>query len=278
MDKNTFRRFGWAVYLSIALIAFILILLAAYEFEVGTTHDYLLNFSAELLGVAVIFFFVYQFFRWSPEEEQHKEQERLLNNFKNQLEQTQTELKHVEQLFSNLLTKSLGGKYLKGAEKIYNSALRLYESVEKQIRVLQIASGPQPPPEYAEAAARIMQAKMQDGIVIKFDAVLVLNLEKLPPDFKERNNVRFGIYEKYGVRDWISLFLLDQKHPLGFTIFIVDRKHAHISFTTLAGVKQLESAVEFENQPLIASDLADWYDQIVLRSAISYEDWLQQHS
>lgn len=278
MNKSLFRRLGWALYTIVFVIAVLLLLLAGRYYKVGTSHEVLLHLGSDLLAVALIFFFVDQIFRWNPEEEQQKQQEAFLDSAKEQLAQTWAALNQYEQQFQRVLEKSLGGTYLSGDQEIYRSAIRLYESVSDQVRVVQIAGGPQPPDWYGETAAKILSAKKSCGKLVKFDGLLVLDLENLPKDFVARMAARLSIYDRHGVADLVSVYLLHSPHPVGLAVFIVDRKHAHISLTKKSGIKNLQSAIVFENQPLIAADLADWFDQLVVRSAMPYETWLQSHT
>jgi len=86
MEKNQFKRFGWAIYLSIGLTALICFLFATYKIPDSTIRDLIVNLSSELFAVALIFFVVQQFFLWDPEDERKKQHETLLNSFKEQLE------------------------------------------------------------------------------------------------------------------------------------------------------------------------------------------------
>ena len=261
MDKDKVRRFGWAIYLSLASTGVIFALIALFLNTGNPFTGLLTSIAANVLTVSGVFFLVDKFFKWNPEEER-KEREAVLR----------------EQRLERILERAIGVYYLRGPTEIYNSALRLYSSVEQQVRVFQIAGGPRPPDDYAEATAKILQERKQAGRPVTFEAYLLLNLKKVPSNFKESNENRLGLYGKYGVRDLVSLHLLDSASPIGFDVWIVDRKHAHISLTTLAGVDQLQCAIVLENQPQIVSDIADWFEKRVRPLAVPYETWLGNQS
>lgn len=164
-----------------------------------------------------------------------------------------------------------GGKvtYLKGRNDIYAHAHQLLKSAEQRVRVVQFFGGPRPPAGYAEEAARILRAKRDVGVEVTYDAYLIISPSRIPPDFHEITQKRFDIYDGQGVGDLIGVYLLKMEYPagFGFDMFIVDRKHAHISFTTSERVDSLQRGITFENQELVVSDLAEWFERSIERNA-----------
>ena len=73
MSLKIFRRYGWAIYLFIGALALIMFLLATFVFIEGQVNNLLTNLSAELLGVAFLFFLVNQFFQYDPEGESQRQ-------------------------------------------------------------------------------------------------------------------------------------------------------------------------------------------------------------
>ncbi len=173
-----------------------------------------------------------------------------------------------------------GGRitYLKGKGQIYSHALRLYESAQQRVRVLQFFGGPRPPVEYAEEAAKILKKKREFDIEVTFDAYLAIDFSKIPPNFERMNRERLGIYKKHGVLDLVSLHLLEMHYPtgFGFDIFIVDSEHAHISFSTSERLEKLQRGIAFENQGSVVRDIVEWFERAVARTAIPYEEYLKQ--
>ena len=123
------------------------------------------------------------------------------------------------------------GGYLKTAPRIYDHALRLYGAAEQRVRVLQAFPGPRPPRGYAQKAANILRNKKRQQTDVLFEAYLAFDFDHPPAKFKENNDARYKVYEKAGLEDRVSVYVVDVKLPT-FDMFIVDRKHAHISFTT----------------------------------------------
>lgn len=174
-----------------------------------------------------------------------------------------------------------GGRvtYLKGRNQVYAHALYLYKSVEQRVRVLQFFGGPRPPQEYAEEAAKILRAKRDSGVEVTFDAYLAVNPSEAPPNFHEANQKRIDIYSSHGVGDLVRVHFLEMKYPkgFGFDMFIVDRKHAHISFTTSERLEALQRGIAFENQEIVVNDLAEWFERAVEQNAKPYEIWTREH-
>ena len=91
MEKSFFRRFGWAIYLLIFVIA-VAIFFARLNWTEGETlvdsiPDLLLNLSSELIAIALIFFLVNQIFEWKPQEEHQRQQAYHLSEIRSTLEQ-----------------------------------------------------------------------------------------------------------------------------------------------------------------------------------------------
>lgn len=73
MDKKKLRRFRWAVYLLIGALAIILYFVGFLIAAESPLGNLFLSLAAELLGVALIFFIVNQFFVLPPQEDEQRE-------------------------------------------------------------------------------------------------------------------------------------------------------------------------------------------------------------
>lgn len=187
--------------------------------------------------------------------------------------------KHLERYeqqisrFEHTLLRSLSGQHLRGSEEIYDSAIRYVSTANNRIRTIVFGRSSKAPQKWAEAVARRLKEMKLAGTPIKFEVVIAVDFQQLPSDFQEGIDTRFKIYERHGVKELVSLYLLDIKPAIGFDILIIDREHVILSLTTLAGITVLQSAVAFENQPKFTSEFVDWFDQFILRSALPYETW-----
>lgn len=160
-------------------------------------------------------------------------------------------------------------RYLKGRNEIYAHAQELLKLADQRVRVVQFFGGPRPPEWYAQQAAKILRHKRDNGIDVTYDAYLVVAPFRIPPGLDEANRKRLDIYKEQGVGDLIGLHILKMEYPegFGFDMFIVDRKHAHISFTTSERLADLQRGITFENQELVVSDLAEWFERAIERAA-----------
>jgi hypothetical protein len=176
------------------------------------------------------------------------------------------------------MTKILGGQYIRSTDEIYNSAIRLCDSVDNRFRAFIFAtiSGPvhpRLPRELAKAIAQRLKESEAAGNPAKFEVVVVSDFENQPPDFLAAAEARDKLYEEQGVIHLLSRHFLNMRPLIGFDVLIFDRKHTLITFPKLHGVQSSQSAILYENQPGISSDFADWFDQIAIRDSIGYEEW-----
>ena len=111
---------------------------------------------------------------------------------------------------------------------------------------------------------------------MKYEAVIAVDFNKLPSDFQHGIDSRFRIYERNDVKELVSLHLLDLKPPIGLDIWIIDRDHVFISFSPLSGIDKLSTAILFEHQSEVVEEFISWFDQVVLRSSVSYEEWIKK--
>lgn len=175
----------------------------------------------------------------------------------------------LSQLFENIVC---GVGYLKTTPNIYEHALELYKTARQKVRVLQSYPGPRPPPDYAERAAAILREKKEQNIDVLFDAYIAFDFKKPPDSFEELNEARFRIYDEKGVRDRVSLRVLDLVFPI-VDLFIVDRKHAHISFTTSDRLPNLQRGIAFVESPEVVNDLVEWFQNTVVINSKTYDEY-----
>jgi hypothetical protein len=175
-----------------------------------------------------------------------------------------------------LITRSRGGQQLKGTEEIYRSITRLVFTTRGRVRSFTLGSSTKTPITWPEAVAKRLREMKKTGISVKYETVIAVDFDKLPSDFQYGIDSRFEIYDRNNVKELVSLYLLDLKPPFGLDILVFDRDHVVIAFSPFSGVDRLLTAVLFENQSEIADEFASWFDQIAIRSSVSYEVWMQR--
>lgn len=184
---------------------------------------------------------------------------------------------HLERLEA-LVASSRGGQQLIGAEQIYGAMARIVSLAERRIRCLIIDNKERSPKKLTEVVAQRLRSLDRAGIPVKFEAVIAADLDKPSPDFLSWIIDRKNIYDQHKAMHLISLRLLDMEPPFGFDIYIVDQEHIFLLFSKLLGSERASVAILFENQPSIAKDFIDWYDDAVMKSSISFDEWLQRRN
>ncbi|HEX8141426.1 MAG TPA: hypothetical protein VF553_02455 [Pyrinomonadaceae bacterium] len=190
------------------------------------------------------------------------------------LSSTESKLSDIEVRVSS----PLGGRLLNNYNEIYRSGAKLCSLADEQIRAVVVSPGPKAPPYFIDAVIQRLKERKQAGYAVKYYVVLVLDDNQITDlaSLEKSNNERLALFERNGIRDSIKLFVLDAKPPLIFDLLVVDRKHVNIGITPTKEGKSLENAIIFENQPQMASKMADWFDGYILQIAKPYEEWLKE--
>ncbi len=167
----------------------------------------------------------------------------------------------------------MGGQHLIGAGKIYTEGTRLVEQANEHIRAAMLSSSSKPPTEFFDAVAGRLKKAKQTGTPIQFDRVVAMNFLEIEESFASQVDSRNEVFKKHRVHDCIELRLLDLRPPLGFDLLIIDKKHMILGFPTSASLNFMQNAILFENQPQMIEKFVDWFDRVIMRQAIKYEDW-----
>lgn len=260
-DKETIVRLGRAIYLGIAFLSLLLIALGVFAFSVGPWHDILINVGSGLLTASLVFFLVYEYFRFDPQEADWKK-------LHAQLETIETSL-----------SRAILVKQLVGTNEIYLSAgIRLCASFENRLQAVVYTSGPKAPQQWVETVAKRLKDLRKQGLSPTFEVVLVIDKSSLASDFfvttfTERNR----IYERHGVFDLVDIRIIDSKPEVGFDVLIMDSRHVILSFTTKQNVKIVEKGLLFEDKPEIAQPFSEWFDHLMKTEATPYLQWKQDN-
>lgn len=176
------------------------------------------------------------------------------------------------------VSRAVGGQRLVGKHEIYLSPNRLWGKTEHRLRNVIAANGPKSPEEYPKLVAARLRERKEAGHPVRFDVVMVMDPKLISPDaFRVKNDARLQLYDRYGFKGCVHLHILETEHPINFDVSIIDNRHAYIGFTLFDEHQPLSTAVEFADQPELASDLASWYDNVILKHAVPYEQWLRKH-
>jgi len=189
------------------------------------------------------------------------------------LEEQDQRLGNIE----SVLERSLGGHYLKSSDEVYAAGARLTAHMERKLRTIVYGKGAKGTRQWAETTAKRLKHLKDTGIFPEFHIVIAIDLQSVPANFQVEIDQRFKVFEKHGVGDTLSLYLLDVKPVLGSDVYVVDKAHVIINPVPFPDVNT-QRAILFENQPLIAEDYAEWFDNYVRPKAISYEVWRNQRT
>ncbi len=176
----------------------------------------------------------------------------------------------------NLLAGALGGQHLERYNEVYDTLTRQVGTMQRRLRTITVSKPIAAPNSWAEAIARRLKETKRAGVPAEFKSIIAMDFDSLPLDFQQSIETRLNIYRKYGVRELVSLYLLDLKPPILFDLQIVDENHLTIALGTWAGQRNTPYAISFENQQKLATEFVDWYEQIALKHAIPYEIWMQK--
>jgi len=185
--------------------------------------------------------------------------------------------KHLdEQLdrFEHLFASHLGCHYYEGHDDTYGAAIRLCATAQKHVRTLII--GRAAPEQWRTALSERLRESKEANKPIKFQVVVALSFKKMQPNFVEEIEQRLETYREKGVEHLVTRRILDLNPPLGFDLLIVDDQHVFIGIPSVADEQVLSRALIFENQNKLATELVDWYDHVLVRSTVTFDEFKEQ--
>jgi hypothetical protein len=177
--------------------------------------------------------------------------------------------------FERLFASHLGCRYYEGHDESYNAAIELCATAQKHVRTLII--GRTAPEKWASAVSERLRESKDAQKPIKFQVTVAFNFNGIDHSFIEAFERRLEIYRKKGVEHLMTLRLLDLNRPLGFDLLIIDRQHVFLGVPSVADEQFLTRAIVFEYQDKLANELVDWYDQVLVRSAVTVDEFKAPH-
>jgi hypothetical protein len=176
--------------------------------------------------------------------------------------------------------------------EIWSAISRLMLTVEQNVRAVQ--SGDRPtnvPAEFSglpdQFRARLADRKKIHGGAVKYRVVLVFDGPKSGQeleDIAKANAERKELYKQAGLADALEIKVFSRKPLTKFDVTIIDTHHAIIGFDTaeaqgfLKNNVEIQNAIIWENQDVIAQKLASWFDQTVWVNAEPYDAWLARQT
>jgi len=176
-----------------------------------------------------------------------------------------------------LLKRSLGGSYLKSSAEVYAAGTRLTANMERKLRTIVYGRGAKGTRQWAEAAARRLRHLKDMGGSPEFHVVIAVDLQNVPASFQGEIDQRLDMFVRQKVGDRVSLHLLDVKPVIGNDVYIIDKAHVFINPVPFPDV-DTQRAIVFENQPVVAEDYAEWFDNSILPKTMPYSVWRNQQT
>lgn len=151
-----------------------------------------------------------------------------------------------------------------GAPAIYADGVRLVKLTNRQIRSIVVGHPNKTSMDYTRAVASRLKELKATGTPARLDAVVIAEQKQFDIDSLRRSTVdKVGIYKQAGLDGLVSIRALSQVRPVGFDILIIDQQHVGIAFPSIAGAEDLMTGLIFEDQPDVAREFANWFDQRV---------------
>jgi hypothetical protein len=170
----------------------------------------------------------------------------------------------------------LFGRRLQSTPNINGAFVSTAATGSKRIQLLIQVLGPKPhlPEEVASTIAHRIDETRRLGVPIKYDPVLVFNSEAPAPGFLEGVLRRNDVFAELGVDQFVRPRYLDQRNNVGADVLIVDRKHLLIALNTVPAAQSMQVGFLFTDQPALAEEFSDWFDQIVMPQTKPFDEWM----
>jgi hypothetical protein len=185
--------------------------------------------------------------------------------------------KDLAELRKEVLSRG-GCIHLKGRREVYAMSERLAREANSRIQSFITGQGVKASREWAQAITKRLRDSKKAGTPVKFDTIIAIDFNKVPPGFQEKVDKRRAYYTGEEVGELSSLALLDMSPPLAFDVLVVDRRHASIAFPAHEGADDVDHSVIFYDQPDLANAFSDWIEERIKSRAIPYDEWVSRRS
>lgn len=182
-------------------------------------------------------------------------------------------LRQIDNQFArleNLIERSSGGRFISSFEELYSEAIRLAENTRLRLRTASMSRDVQASNAYRTSIIDLISQNEKRIRPILVDMVIAGDFKNKPEEV--HSSWRVG---KFAQNKSVNLHAIDISW--GLDILIIDTEHMIISFPAVRGMGQLKLGFVFINQPGIVREFANWYDDFLLKSAISYEEFLEKY-
>jgi hypothetical protein len=161
---------------------------------------------------------------------------------------------------------------LQGPLQINDAFESLAAISSKRIQLLIQVLAPEPhlPESLADTIARRIEETSRRGVPIKYDPVLVLDSDTVSPEFRKSLRRRSEVFARRNVAQFVQPRYFHQRFAFGVDILIVDRTHLLLALNTVPAAATMQVGFMFKDQPEIATEFADWFDQILMPNTAAF--------
>lgn len=174
------------------------------------------------------------------------------------------------------LERSVGGRYLEGTNELFDTASRLLSDTKDHIRTTHLVLSHHAPQSYMKTFIEVLKQSKVRGKPIRVDIVYGADFSKSSQSIHLVVDWLRGQLVNAGVDDLVQVYATNIAWSTA-DFLIIDDQHLIIAFPTVRGIKQLRIGLVFVNQPKIVSDIAAWYDDVLVKKAIAYQHFCKQY-
>jgi len=174
----------------------------------------------------------------------------------------------IDSTARDLLEKSSWAWFVPGDRLTFEVAVTICQDAEQEIRALAIGGTPRVKIEFVEAINRFLQLKSDKSL--KFTSVYSVDFSNVPAGFDEDCKWRISLHEKAGVSKQAILLFLNQKQQIGLECLLVDDRHTMIGLSD-PDTRQYRGVLLFRNQPEVTKQLVTWFEDSIVRHAMTYD-------
>lgn len=268
---RTYDRIQSFAYIIIGVIGIIISIASWVGWDILSLsatepHDKILHFINIILGVVSFLLLSIGLERRTWLEKVYQKSQ----DIDAQLTKVQDQMERLVQVSS----RSIGTRYLHNAKEVYDTVARLFPQAQQHVRVVNtVVSGPKTPVELIHSIAETLKLRKNIGNPIRYDVVIALDPSNISSDFVQSMQDRAKIFKDNGVFDCYSAYILESKIHNFFDVLIIDNTHLGIGITRHERALDLSGAILFENQPEVSSQLAIWFDRVIIPHSVPFEEW-----
>jgi len=161
---------------------------------------------------------------------------------------------------------------LAGVEKLIGS---LFIEARRNIRYFVNALGEdyKLPDILAKKLAIEIQQREKEGNPLRFYPVIAIDDTVSKECILSGLLKRRQVYEKYNVHKYVEPRFFIASHPFNIDVLIIDTTHVLFCLTTTNASNKTQVGIHREGHPQLFSEMIDWFDKVICKNAITFEEF-----